>query len=253
MTAIAAQNAPSFCSFDASHSFIIRGYDPAASSTPDGGLPRYLEDPHQRTEDVKNAVSYLATLSGLVDPERVARLGICASGGYVSYAAQTDKRIKALATVSAFDVGQYHREPWGGGEVNVTALNELFAAASAQRTYEAATGDVELIFSAPMSPEEVTPDLPLIFREAYDYYPTARGMHPRAPNVYVTRSQELMATYDSFDNMRLVSPRPVLIIYGSRADTPKEEFVVPSATHFALYDHTDATVPKLVDFLRESI
>ncbi|GMG07274.1 unnamed protein product [Aspergillus oryzae] len=218
------------------------------------------------TEDVKNAVSYLTTLSGLVDPERIAGLGICASGGYVSYAAQTDKRIKALATVSAFDVGQYHREPWGGGEVNYTALNDLFAAASERRTREAATGDVELVFSAPMSPEEVTPDLPLMFREAYDYYRTARGMHPRAPNVYVTRSEELMATYDSFDNMRLVSPRPVLIIYGSRADTgyfsqrayanalePKEEFVVPNATHFDLYDHTNATVPRLVDFLRESI
>ncbi|KJK66642.1 Alpha/beta hydrolase family protein [Aspergillus parasiticus SU-1] len=249
----------------AEHGFATLAFD-AAYQGESGGLPRYLEDPHQRTEDVKNAVSYLTTLSGLVDPERIGGLGICASGGYVSYAAQTDKRIKALATVSAFDVGQYHREPWGGGEVNITALNELFAAASAQRTHEAATGDVKLIFSAPMSPEEVTPDLPLMFREAYDYYRTARGMHPRAPNVYVTRSQELMATYDSFDNMRLVSPRPVLIIYGSRADTgyfsqrayanalePKEEFVVPNATHFDLYDRTDATVPRLVDFLRESI
>ncbi|RMZ44705.1 hypothetical protein AFCA_010905 [Aspergillus flavus] len=264
-TGVKEQTAGLYAESLAEYGFATLAFD-AAYQGESGGLPRYLEDPHQRTEDVKNAVSYLTTLSGLVDPERIAGLGICASGGYVSYAAQTDKRIKALATVSAFDVGQYHREPWGGGEVNYTALNDLFAAASERRTREAATGDVELVFSAPMSPEEVTPDLPLMFREAYDYYRTARGMHPRAPNVYVTRSEELMATYDSFDNMRLVSPRPVLIIYGSRADTgyfsqrayanalePKEEFVVPNATHFDLYDHTIATVPRLVDFLRESI
>lgn len=249
----------------AEHGFVTLAFD-AAYQGESGGLPRYLEDPHQRTEDVKNAVSYLTTLSGLVDPDRIAGLGICASGGYVSYAAQTDKRIKALATVSAFDVGQFHREPYGGGEVNTTALNDLFAVASQQRTHEAATGDVELTFSTPMSPAEVTPDLPLMVRESYDYYRTARGMHPRAPSVYVSRSRELMATYDSFDNMRLVSPRPVLIVYGSRADTgyfskrayanalePKEQFVVPNATHFDLYDHTNATLPRIVDFLTESL
>ena len=264
-TGVKEQTAGLYAESLAEYGFVTLAFD-AAYQGESGGLPRYLEDPHQRTEDVKNAVSYLTTLSGLVDPERIAGLGICASGGYVSYAAQTDKRIKALATVSAFDVGQYHREPFGGGEVNLTALNDLFATASERRTHETATGSVELVFSAPMTPEELSPDLPLMFREAYDYYRTSRGMHPRAPNVYIARSQELMATYDSFDNMRLVSPRPVLIMYGSRADTgyfsrrayanalePKEEFVVPNATHFDLYDNTTATLPRLVTFLNESI
>ncbi|XRM49226.1 hypothetical protein ABZX51_012104 [Aspergillus tubingensis] len=263
-TGVKEQTAGLYAEGLAEHGFVTLAFDAAYQGESDG-LPRYLEDPHQRTEDVKNAVSYLTTLSGLVDPERIAGLGICASGGYVSYAAQADKRIKALATVSAFDVGQYHREPFGGGEVNLTALNDLFTVASEQRTRETATGGVELVFSAPMSPAEVTPDLPLMFREAYDYYRTSRGMHPRAPNVYVARSQELMAVYDSFDNMRLLSPRPVLIMYGSRADTgyfsrrayanalePKEEFVVPNATHFDLYDNTTVTLPRLVDFFNAS-
>ncbi|KAE8382415.1 Alpha/Beta hydrolase protein [Aspergillus bertholletiae] len=249
----------------AENGFVTLAFD-AAYQGESGGLPRYLEDPHQRTEDVKYAVSYLSTLSNIVDPERIGALGICASGGYVPYAAQTDKRIKAIATVSAFDVGRNVQEAWGGGEVNYTALNHMLSVSSQMRTVEAETGSIELAYAMPMTPEQITSDTPTMYAEGYDYYRTPRGMHPRSPGVYVARSTELMATYDSFLAMRLISPRPVLLIYGSRADTihfskrayelaaePKELFSVPNRTHIDLYDSTDVTLPKLVDFMRKSL
>lgn len=61
-----------------------------------------MEDPFQRSEDIRAAISYLSSLS-FVDENKIGVLGICAAGSYSSYTAQTDRRIKALATISAVD------------------------------------------------------------------------------------------------------------------------------------------------------
>jgi fermentation-respiration switch protein FrsA (DUF1100 family) len=76
----------------------------------------------------------------------------------------------------------------------------------------------------------------------------------------------MMATYDSFRFNKLISPRPLLMITGSKAESknysedalkltkePKELFVVPNKTHADLYDDYRVALPKLVSFFEDSL
>nr|WP_277935434.1 acetylxylan esterase [Parablautia muri] len=67
-------------------------------------MPRNTDKPQNRVEDIHGAVDFIVNYQG-VDRERVGILGICGGGGYTLRAAQTDKRMKAVATLSAFNTG----------------------------------------------------------------------------------------------------------------------------------------------------
>ncbi|MFJ5932787.1 alpha/beta hydrolase [Streptomyces sp. NPDC093071] len=225
------------------------------------GLPRGLENPFQRAEDVRAAVTYLTTRDD-IDASRIGALGICASGGYVPFAAQTDHRIKAVATVSAVDIRDLLVNGLGrtqGPEV----LQSLLEQAGALRTAEAAGEAPATLTWAPESPEGLE-EAPVLYREAQDYYRTPRGGHCNSTNQWVLRSIDQIAQYDSYAMIHLIAPRPLLMIVGSEADTAyfsreavtkaganAELFVIDGATHVALYDQDEHVTPattKLTDF-----
>ncbi|KAL4805216.1 alpha/beta-hydrolase [Aspergillus unguis] len=233
------------------------------------GQPRGLEDPHQRVEDNKAAVTYLTTLKGKVDPSRIGVLGICASGGYTSSAAQSDSRIKALATVSAACVGRMTRNGGLHEENNKEAPQAIAGALQAAgqwRTSVAQNPHAEPppMFSADIS--QIPQDADSFFKDAASYYGFKRGSHPRSDQKVPPSSYDLMIGYDSFNLQHLIAPRPLLMVAGSKAQTrhysedavaaarePKELFIVEGKNHFELYDGLAVSGPKLVEFFGKNL
>jgi uncharacterized protein len=233
-------------------------FDAAYQGESEGG-PRGLEDPYQRSEDVKSAVSYLTTRDD-VDDDRIGALGICASGGYVPFAAQTDHRIKAVATVSGFDNGDMVRNGIGRTQ-NPAVLQEMLDTAGALRTAEARGEDPTYTFWVPPTPEEGG--------EGYEYYRTPRGQHPRSDNKMLVRSVDRLAQFDAYRFMAMISPRPLLMIAGTEAfsryfseeavalaQEPKELLLIEGATHMSMYDqdeHVTPAVDKLDEFFGKAL
>lgn len=185
------------------------------------GEPRGLEDPIQRVEDNKAAVTYLATLKGKIDPQRIGMLGICASGGYTSYAAQSDIRVRALATVSAACVGRMTRN--GGlheeNKESPEAIAGALEAAGAWRTQEAIGPHQEAPPMFEIDQSKIPEGADSFFKDAAAYYGTKRGLHPRSDHRVPPMSYDLMVSYDSFNFQHLISPRALLMIAGSEAQT----------------------------------
>lgn len=73
------------------------------------GEPRHQDMPYFRTEDIHGMVDYISQYPG-VDKNRIGALGICGGGGYTLNAAKSDKRMKAVATISMFNSGRVRRE-----------------------------------------------------------------------------------------------------------------------------------------------
>lgn len=118
----------------AAHGFVVVVYDSSYQGE-SGGEPRLLEDPTTRVEDARCAADFLATLP-YVDVERMGVFGICAGGGYALAVAQTERRFKAVAGVSATPMGEAARTMFGVPIPNAELIKTLEAAAR-QRTAEA--------------------------------------------------------------------------------------------------------------------
>ncbi|MFL6510606.1 MAG: alpha/beta hydrolase [Nitrososphaera sp.] len=236
--------------------FITLAFD-ASYQGESEGEPQFLEDPFARVEDIKSAVSFLESRDE-VDHEDIGALGICASGGYVPFAAQTDLRIKAVATVSGADMGDLFRK--GLNTSIAPNLDHLLEESNKARTEEAQGKPPRLEHIVPNTPEEIPKDTPPggLYREGTDYYRTPRDQHPNSKNWFLLKSVDQIVEYSSYDHVDMISPCPLLMIAGTKADTrfysemaidkakePRELFLIDGATHIALYDKPEYVNPAV--------
>ena len=100
-----------------------------------------------------------------------------------------------------------------------------------------------------VDPSKVEPDADSFFRDAAAYYGTKRGEQPRFDHRVPSMSYDLMVSFDSFNLQHFISPRSLLVIAGSDAQTLhysrtpvnaagelKEFFEIHGTNHFDLYD-----------------
>ena len=238
------QTAGVYAALLAEKGFLTLAFD-ASYQGESGGEPRYLESPSARIEDMRCAVDFLTTRQD-VNTEKIAILGMCASGGYCIKAAETDLRIKAIATVSMADLGDLFRN---GLERNMTDEDRqnLLAQISAQRTKEINGAPIFYIGYVPNSEEE-TVGKQNDYREGYEYYRVSPAKHERSVNKMIFSRIDSIINFTALDHVEMLAPRPLLVIVGTEANTKYfaeetfnnakgEKFIhwVKGATHIQLY------------------
>ncbi|EFT2483922.1 alpha/beta hydrolase [Salmonella enterica] len=238
----------------------------AAYQGASGGMPRSVDKPANRIEDIHGMADYLSQYPG-VDSARIGLLGICGGGGYSLKAAQTDKRFKALATISMFDSGLVRRN--GYQDSQLSTLQERLKQASDARSREVATGEVSYSGDANLTDEQIA-KLPYdLYRQGYEYYWKTHA-HPNSTFRYTTSSLLELMRFDAQSNMDLIN-QPLLMMAGTKADSlymtesafqkatgtqNKKLFLIDGATHIETYwvpRYVDAAMGQLDTFFGKNI
>ena len=267
MGAVKEQSANLYAQKLAEQGFVTLAIDLSFWGESDG-RPRNLVSPDIYAEDFSAAVDYLGA-QGFVDRNRIGVLGICGSGSFAISAAKIDPRMKAIATVSMYDMGAANRNGLKHA-VTVEQRKKAIAEAAAQRDVEFAGGDT-LYTSGTV--DKLTEHSNAIEREFYDFYRTPRGeFTPKGLSPLLTTHPTLTSNvrfmnFYPFNDIETISPRPMLFIAGEGAHSrefseeayrlagePKELVIVPDAGHVDLYDRV-ALIPfgKLTSFFREHL
>ena len=244
----------------AERGFITLAHD-ASYNGESGGQPHFISSPDIFVEDFSAGVDFLGTHE-LVDRSRIGVIGVCASGGFALAAAQIDPRMKAVATVSMYDMGGA-KYAWGGEPLSAKARLGALTAANEQRWVEFAGGETR--YGA--LPQTIDDRTDPIVREFFDYYRTPRGAHPRSTTAISVTSDPAYFHFRPFDQVAAISPRPILLVAGENAHSlffseqafakaadPKELHIVPGAGHVDLYDRVNL-IPfnKLTLFFSEHL
>lgn len=181
-----------------------------------GGEPRQTDKPFNRINDIHGMVDFLEGYQG-VDTSRIGALGICGGGGYTFATAQSDKRIKSVATVSLFNTGLVRRN--GMNDSAVATIQERLKQAAEARTLES-KGDVQYSANADLTKitDAQIAQMPAgLYRDGAEYYGKTH-FHPNSTPRYTTSSLLDLMTWDATNQAELID-QPLLMIAGSAADT----------------------------------
>lgn len=232
------------------------------------GKPRNAVLPDVYSEAFSAAVDFLGTRA-FIDKERIGVLGLCGSGSFVISAAKIDPRMKAIATVSMYDMGGVSRNGLNHSQT-LEQRKQMIADAAQQRYVEFTGGETKYIGG---TEHKLNKNTHPIQREFYDFYRTPRGeFTPAGSSPELTTHPTLSSVtkfmnFYPFNDIETISPRPMLFITGSEAHSkefseeayrlagqPKELVIIPGAGHVDLYDRVNL-IPfdKLTTFFKANL
>lgn len=230
------------------------------------GEPRNAVLPEMYAEDFSAATDFLGTRP-FVDRNRIGVIGICGSGSFAISAAKIDPRLKAIATVSMYNMGNANRHGLKHG-LTLEQRKQIIAEAAEQRYVEFLGGETKYTSG---TVHELTENSSPIEREFYEFYRTPRGeVTPEGATPLTTThptftSNVKFMNFYPFADIETISPRPMLFVTGENAHSrefsedayrlaaePKELYIVPGAGHVDLYDRV-GLIPfdKLESFFKE--
>lgn len=232
------------------------------------GQARNAVSPDFYAEAFSAGVDFLGTRP-FVDRNRIGGIGVCGSGSFIISAAKIDPRLKAIATVSMYDMGAASRNALRHSQT-VEQRKTIIAAAADQRYIEFGGGRTEYTGG---TTHRLTAETDPIQREFYDFYRTPRGEFTPAGGSPLTTTHPTLTSnvkfmnFYPFNDIETISPRPMLFITGDsahsrefsedayrRAAEPKELIVVPGAGHVDLYDRVNL-IPfdRLASFFTQNL
>ncbi|MFG3526592.1 alpha/beta hydrolase [Streptomyces sp. NPDC047917] len=235
----------------AKEGYVVVAYD-ASFQGASGGTPRSIEDPYFRVSDISHVIDHLVMLP-YVDADRIGVIGVCGGGAYAINASMTDRRIKAVGSVTGVNFGRLMHEAFSGYDPLAT-----LDAIAEQRTAEARGAEPRIDQLLPADPatakEQGIIEIDVV--EATDYYRTERGQKPGGRTEALFARQATSIGWDAFHRAEVLLTRPLCVIVGDKpgafgayrdgleiyrraASKDKELVVAEGFSHYDLYDRPE--------------